>query len=312
MQINLTKIFYFWSLQYVNNYTSYCITQSDKSFYLYLRNVQELICQDIVFFLYQAIAAQAEKKNSTGIVRFRYSLLWSQLCVARRRLRQLRAGAMQRHYCTPKNHNPDVYIALNQLLHFQNALYSSSNANRRKNVGDSNVKDKSTHFNTKKRLTIVGRQVLSLNRICRCSDSLSKIWSLGPLFKEHSRQRSVNAVKLRSSGSVMAKHLMRRSRRQELSMYTAVVLGWRETGSTPRHVAGAGTGRRRAAAASGGHWGPARASRRPSRPSATPRAAPRHTPRARSPPATRPDGWPRKTPVFPLNAVSECCLSICN
>lgn len=78
-------------------------------------------------------------------------------------------------------------------------------------------------------LTIVGRQVLNLNKICRCSDSLSKMWSRGPLFSEQSRQRSVNAVKLRSSGSVIAKHLMRRSRRHELSMYTAVALGWRET-----------------------------------------------------------------------------------
>lgn len=68
-----------------------------------------------------------------------------------------------------------------------------------------------------------------MKRICLCSDSLSNMCSLGPLLREHSRQRSVKAVKLRSSGSVMAKHLMRRSRRQELSMYTAVVVGWRET-----------------------------------------------------------------------------------
>lgn len=61
------------------------------------------------------------------------------------------------------------------------------------------------------------------------------MWRRGPLFSEHRRQRSVNAVKLRSSGSVIAKHLMRRSRRQELSMYTAVVVGWRETST---HVAG--------------------------------------------------------------------------
>lgn len=81
----------------------------------------------------------------------------------------------------------------------------------------------------------MGRQVRSLKRICRCSDSLSNMWRRGPLFSEHRRQRSVNAVKLRSSGSVIAKHLMRRSRRQELSMYTAVVVGWRETST---HVAG--------------------------------------------------------------------------
>ncbi|CAH2267560.1 jg11849 [Pararge aegeria aegeria] len=61
------------------------------------------------------------------------------------------------------------------------------------------------------------------------------MWRRGPLLSEQSRQRSVNAVKLRSSGSVIAKHLMRRSRRQELSMYTAVVVGWRETST---HVAG--------------------------------------------------------------------------
>ena len=89
--------------------------------------------------------------------------------------------------------------------------------------------------NTKIKLTIVGKQVRNLNRICRCSDSLSNMWRRGPLLSEQRRQRSVNAVKLRSSGSVIAKHLMRRSRRQELSMYTAVVFGWRETST---HVAG--------------------------------------------------------------------------
>lgn len=68
----------------------------------------------------------------------------------------------------------------------------------------------------------MGKQVLNLKRICLCSDSLSNIWSLGPLLSEHSRHRSVKAVKLRSSGSVIAKHLMRRSRRQELSMCTVV------------------------------------------------------------------------------------------
>lgn len=93
------------------------------------------------------------------------------------------------------------------------------------------------------RLTMVGRQVLSLNRICLCSDSLSKMWSRGPLLSEHRRQRSVNAVKLRSSGSVIAKHLMRRSRRHELSMYEAVRVGWRETGARRLSVRPAGHGR---------------------------------------------------------------------
>lgn len=131
-----------------------------------------------------------------------------------------------------------------------------------------------------KSLTIVGRQVLSLNRICLCSDSLSKMCSRGPLFKEHRRQRSVNAVKLRSSGSVIAKHLMRRSRRQELSMYTAVVVGWRETGSTP-HVAGAGVGEASRRRCVRGALGPARATRAPaaSHPFTSPRplAAARRT-----------------------------------
>lgn len=78
-------------------------------------------------------------------------------------------------------------------------------------------------------------QVLSLKSICLCSDSLSKMCRRGPLLSEQRRQRSVKAVKLRSSGSVIAKHLMRRSRRHELSMCTAV---WEGVGST--HVAGAG------------------------------------------------------------------------
>lgn len=84
----------------------------------------------------------------------------------------------------------------------------------------------------------MGRHVRNLNRICLCSDSLSKICSRGPLLSEHSRQRSVNAVKLRSSGSVIAKHLMSRSRRQELSMYTAVSYGWREIRSCRREASG--------------------------------------------------------------------------
>lgn len=130
----------------------------------------------------------------------------------------------------------------------------------------------------------MGKQVRSLNRICRCSDSLSKMCSRGPLLSEHRRHRSVNAVKLRSSGSVIAKHLMRRSRRQELSMYTAVVFGWRETST---HVAALGEASRRRCVR--GALGPALPAR-PLRPS-TPRT-PGDPPRLPGdpPPATRGGG----------------------
>lgn len=88
-------------------------------------------------------------------------------------------------------------------------------------------------------------------------------------------------------------------------MYTAVVLGWRETGSAS-HVAGAGSGRRRSAAASGGHWGPSTA---PTPPGPRPLAPSR--PRAARSPAPPPrSGWrPRKTPVFPFS-VPECLFIV--
>lgn len=172
-----------------------------------------------------------------------------------------------------------------------------------------NVKDKSPSKSTKSLLTIVGRQVLSLNKICRCSDSLSKMWSLGPLFREHNRHRSVNAVKLRSSGSVIAKHLMRRSRRQELSMYTAVVLGWRETGSTS-HVAGAGVGEASLRRCVRGALGPALAPGAPLPPPA-PHAAPPCVSRA-GPAPPLPQGGVNGKRQFSHLASQNACLSICN
>lgn len=150
----------------------------------------------------------------------------------------------------------------------------------------------------------MGRQVRSLNRICRCSDSLSNMWRRGPLFSEHRRQRSVNAVKLRSSGSVIAKHLMRRSRRQELSMYTAVVVGWRETST---HVAGS----------RGGVAPPLRSGGTGAcTPVAPPSPCPPLPPRAlvsppvtRAPAPTRASGWLGRAgkcvPVFP-SAIADC------
>lgn len=130
------------------------------------------------------------------------------------------------------------------------------------------------------------------------------MWSLGPLFKEHSRHRSVNAVKLRSSGSVIAKHLMRRSRRQELSMYTAVVLGWRETGSTS-HVAGAGVGEASLRRCVRGALGPARG---PTPPAPDPR---RTQPPSR-PPRPGPEGGVRGKRQFSHLVSRNVCLSICN
>lgn len=137
------------------------------------------------------------------------------------------------------------------------------------------------------------------------------MWSLGPLFKEHSRHRSVNAVKLRSSGSVIAKHLMRRSRRQELSMYTAVVLGWRETGSTS-HVAGAGVGEASLRRCVRGALARPRHPRRA--PAPLPRArrprAPGPRPRASTP--RRPRGGGQGKRQFSHLLSYNSCLSICN
>lgn len=149
----------------------------------------------------------------------------------------------------------------------------------------------------------MGRQVLSLNRICLCSASLSKMWSLGPLLSEQRRQRSVNAVKLRSSGSVMAKHLMRRSRRQELSMCTSV---WRRVGQ--RGIAGA---RREASGVApplrpGGHWR-APVSLRPPRHPVAPHLGPRPRPAQRTQPRryrTLPCAVP-KPPPFLDTEISE-------
>lgn len=144
-------------------------------------------------------------------------------------------------------------------------------------------------------------QVLSLKSICLCSDSLSKMCSRGPLLSEQRRQRSVKAVKLRSSGSVIAKHLMRRSRRHELSMCTAV---WEGVGST--HVAGAGreASRRRcvreALCPRGRH--PA---------TLPPRVPPAHAsrPLLRGRGRRGAQGAAGKRVVFPLNAVCYCSVN---
>lgn len=149
----------------------------------------------------------------------------------------------------------------------------------------------------------MGKQVRNLNRICRCSDSLSNMWRRGPLLSEQRRQRSVNAVKLRSSGSVIAKHLMRRSRRQELSMYTAVVFGWRETST---HVAGSQGGV--APPLRSGGTGPCApgAPLSPPTPSAPPPPPRPHTPHV---PHTPPSAWLGRAgkcvPVFP-SAIADC------